>query len=106
MRKPRAEAIVRAQGIAASKNQTAPAIVISIDISGWCCQRHQSLRKNTAAGSAFTVGVRFGVQGALQLLGTILVRDGYQGTGQFALTMFAALAVPMPDVKSHPTPAL
>jgi hypothetical protein len=31
--------------------------------------------------------------------------DGYLRTGQSAFTMLAALAVPMPDVKSHPTPA-
>jgi hypothetical protein len=67
---------------------------------------NRSLRENTAADRAFIVSVRFGVQGGLQFLGPLPVIDGYQGTGQFALTMFAALAVPMPDVKSHPTPAL
>jgi hypothetical protein len=67
---------------------------------------NRSRRENAAAGRAFTVGVRFGAQGALQLLGRSPVTDGYQGIGQFALTRFAALAVPMPDVKSHPTPAL
>jgi hypothetical protein len=36
----------------------------------------------------------------------LLCRDSYLGSGQFALTMLAALAVPMPEVKSHPTPAL
>jgi hypothetical protein len=32
--------------------------------------------------------------------------NAYLGSGQFALTILAALAVPIPEVKSHPTPAL